>query len=66
MCGCTPNCGRYRNGRNSVQQHQEKMVPLTDTAPQHLVCRVMQSLHNNPMEMSMIEVSVCGRLHTCI
>ena len=29
------------------------------TVPQLLVCRVVQSLHNNHMQMSIIEVSIC-------
>ena len=33
------------------------------TAPQHLVCRVVQSLHINHMQMSIIEVFICRRLH---
>ena len=33
------------------------------TAPQHLVCRAVQSLHINHMQMSIIEVSICRRLH---
>ena len=34
-----------------------------DTAPQHLVCRAVQSLHTNHMQMSIVEVFVCRRLH---
>ena len=33
------------------------------TVPQHLVCRVVQSLHTNHMQMSIIEVFICRRLH---
>ena len=33
------------------------------TAPQHLVCRAVQSLHINHLQMSIIEVSICRRLH---
>ena len=33
------------------------------TAPQHLVCRAVQSLHTNHMQMSIIEVFICRRLH---
>ena len=33
------------------------------TAPQHLVCRTVQSLHINHMQMSIIEVFICRRLH---
>ena len=33
------------------------------TVQQHLVCRVVQSLHTNHMQMSIIEVSICRRLH---
>ena len=35
----------------------------THTALQHLVCRAVQSLHINHMQMSIIEVSICRRLH---
>ena len=35
----------------------------TRTAPQHLVCRVVQSLHINHMQMSIIEVFICRRLY---
>ena len=33
------------------------------TTPQHLVCRVVQSLHTNHMQMSIVEVFICRRLH---
>ena len=33
------------------------------TAPQHLVCRAVPSLHINHMQMSIIEVFICRRLH---
>ena len=33
------------------------------TAPQHLVCRAVQSLHTNHIQMSIIEVFICRRLH---
>ena len=33
------------------------------TAPQHLVSRVVQSLHINHMQMSIIEVFICRCLH---
>ena len=33
------------------------------TVQQHLVCRVVQSLHINHMQMSIIEVFICRRLH---
>ena len=33
------------------------------TAQQHLVCRVVQSLHTNHMQMSIIEVSICRHPH---
>ena len=36
---------------------------ITDTAPQHLVCRAVPSLHINHMQMSIIEVFICRRLH---
>ena len=35
----------------------------TITAPQHLVCRAVPSLHINHMQMSIIEVFICRRLH---
>ena len=38
-------------------------TPTTDTAPQHLVCRVVLSLHTNHMQMSIVEVFICRRLH---
>ena len=34
------------------------------TAPQHLVCRAVQSLHINRMQTGIIEVFKCRRLHT--
>ena len=42
--------------------HQLKFTAAI-TAPQHLVCRVVQSLHTNHMQMSIIEVSICRCLH---
>ena len=39
------------------------MSDEANTAPQHLVCRVVQSLHINHMQMSIIEVFICRRLH---
>ena len=33
------------------------------TAPQHLVCRAVQSLHTNHMQMSIVEVFICRHLH---
>ena len=36
---------------------------LKITAPQHLVCRVVRSLHTNHMQMSIVEVFICRRLH---
>ena len=33
------------------------------TAPQHLVCRAVPSLHINHMQTSIIEVFICRRLH---
>ena len=33
------------------------------TAPQYLVCRAVPSLHINHMQMSIIEVFICRRLH---
>ena len=38
-------------------------IGYTFTAPQHLVCRVVQSLHTNHMQMSIVEVFICRRLH---
>ena len=38
-------------------------TPIGNTAPQHLVCRVVPSLHINHMQMSIIEVFICRRLH---
>ena len=45
--------------------HQMLLTTTTDsgTAPQHLVCRAVQSLHINHMQMSIIEVFICRRLH---
>ena len=39
----------------------QRINPIT--APQHLVCRVVQSLHTNHMQMCIIEVSICRRQH---
>ena len=36
------------------------------TAPQHLVCRVVQSLHTNHMQMGIVEVFVCRRVHMAL
>ena len=33
------------------------------TVQQHLICRVVQSLHTNHMQMSIIEVSICRHPH---
>ena len=33
------------------------------TAPQHLVCRAVQSLHINRMQTGIIEVFICRRMH---
>ena len=33
----------------------------TNTAPQHLVCRAVQSLHINHMQTGIIEVFICRR-----
>ena len=38
----------------------------TSTAPQHLVCRAVQSLHINHMQMSIIEVFICRRLQLIV
>ena len=49
-----PSCEAWANGRG---------VADIITAPQHLVCRVVRSLHINHMQMSIIEVFICRRLH---
>ena len=46
---------------NGMHTHLWYMVHIT--APQHLVCRVVPSLHINHMQMSIIEVFICRRLH---
>ena len=38
-------------------------VSFVITAPQHLVCRAMQSLHISHTQMGIIEVFICRRLH---
>ena len=43
-------------------EHKQKQL-IACTAPQHSVCRVVQSLHINHMQMSIIEVFICRRLH---
>ena len=40
-----------------------KLRRASYTAPQHLVCRAVQSLHTSHMQMSIIEVFICRRLH---
>ena len=37
-------------------KHLDGTISVFLTAPQHLVCRVMQSLHINHMQMGIIEV----------
>ena len=39
------------------------VVYTSGTAPQHSVCRAVQSLHISHMQMSIIEVFICRRLH---
>ena len=39
------------------------LLLTTCTAPQHLICRAVQSLHINHMQMGIIEVFMCRRLH---
>ena len=39
------------------------VLSMLYTAPQHLACRVVPSLHINHMQMSIIEVFICRRLH---
>ena len=46
-----------------IRQHYAEMN-VNLTAPQHLVCRAVQSLHINHMQMGIIEVFICRRLHT--
>ena len=53
---CTNECRLLTSG-------EMKAVLGTNTAPQHLVCRAVQSLHINHMQMSIIEVFICRRLH---
>ena len=40
-----------------------QVCSCTCTEPQHLVCRVVQSRHTNHMQMSIVEVFICRRLH---
>ena len=41
----------------------DKTIKPRYTAPQHLVCRVVPSLHINHMQMRIIEVFICRRVH---
>ena len=50
------HCHRVKHLSNTLQNGEF-------TAPQHLVCRVVQSLHTNHMQMSIVEVFICRRLH---
>ena len=52
-------------GQNSLRKlvHPDGWVIQLLTAPQHLVCRAVPSLHINHMQMSIIEVFICRRLH---
>ena len=47
-------------GTEKIIHHLREVI---DTTPQHLVCRVVQSLHTNHMQMSIVEVFICRRLH---
>ena len=53
----------------SSPSHHCPLLPITVpsfpslTAPQHLVCRAVQSLHTNHMQMGIIEVFICRHLH---
>ena len=50
-------------GHASIRIQQYVGIITCITAPQHLVCRVVQSLHTNHMQMGIIEVFICRRLH---
>ena len=59
---------RLENTRSiisSILEHSagSSVTTTPDTAPQHLVCRAVQSLHINRMQMGIIEVFICRRLH---
>ena len=40
----------------AAKGHRNGLIFLQITAPQHLVCRVV---HNNHIQMGIIEVSIC-------
>ena len=67
-CSCT-HCFKYINFTCKVQGfctavgHYITAHDISNTAPQHLICRVVQSLHTNHMQMSIIEVFIRRRLH---
>ena len=48
-----------------INHHRATMVItcITTTAPQHLVCRAVQSLHISHMQTGIIKVFICRRLH---
>ena len=50
-------------GGGLVCNRQYILLMAQPTAPQHLVCRVVQSLHINRMQMSIVEVFICRPLH---
>ena len=47
------------SGTSPMEERYHKIY----TVQQHLVCRVVPSLHINHMQMSIIEVSICRLLH---
>ena len=58
----TRNTHTHTHTRNTHTHTQHTHTHATHTAPQHLVCRVVPSLHINHMQMSIIEVFICRRL----
>ena len=54
-------CGTVRTDSDTM--HEMINITTTITAPQHLVCRAVQSLHINHMQTGIIEVFICRRLH---
>ena len=58
-CACLPNDSMVCKSSYGTLVRNSKWY----TAPQHLVCRVVPSLHINHMQMSIIEVFICRRLH---
>ena len=51
----------HADGPDSEPSRHTSVESLT--APQHLVCRAVQSLHINHMQMGIIEVFICRCLH---